>query len=328
MTSLSSSGQRLVHRRINVDRLPPDLDTLLSGRLLLCSTLLFTRLLMAQHLPQGLPAPQTESSVQATVPALLLSDIHFEPFADPGKVPALVAAPTGKWPAILAGPPSADQEQRFAALQSTCHARGEDTSYTLLQSSLHAMQAHAAGAAFVTLSGDLIAHAFSCKYNSLIPHPKPREYEAFVAKTLEFVMASLRTAFPNIPIYAALGNNDTACGDYQLDARVRSSPLSVQPFCRTCLPRNRRPLSRPLLWAATTAPCCPRLWGRPGSSSSTISTWLINTLPVAERPIQQKLTSSSAGRGGNSPSRGKTTKGCGSWATYRPELMPTPPQPR
>ena len=190
-----------------------------SCRLLLWSTLLFTHFLMAQNLPQGLPAPHTESPVQPTIPALLLSDIHFEPFADPGKVPALVAAPAGKWPAILAGPPSPDQEQRFAALQTTCHTRGVDTSYTLLQSSLHAMQAHAAAAAFVTVSGDLISHAFSCKYNTLFPHPKPSEYEAFVAKTLEFVVTSLRTAFPNIPIYAALGNNDTACGDYQLDAR-------------------------------------------------------------------------------------------------------------
>jgi sphingomyelin phosphodiesterase acid-like 3 len=190
-----------------------------SCRLLLCSTLLFTHFLMAQNLSQALPAPHTDSPVQPTIPALLLSDIHFEPFADPGKVPALVAAPAGKWTAILAGPPSPDQEQRFAALQTTCHTRGVDTSYTLLESSLHAMQAHAAGAAFVTVSGDLISHAFSCKYNTLFPHPKPREYEAFVAKTLEFVIASLRTAFPNIPIYAALGNNDTACGDYQLDAR-------------------------------------------------------------------------------------------------------------
>jgi sphingomyelin phosphodiesterase acid-like 3 len=190
-----------------------------SCRLLLCSTLLFTGFLMAQNLPQGLPAPPTESPVQPTVPALLLSDIHFEPFADPGKVPALVGAPAGKWPAILAAPPSPDREQRFAALQTTCHTRGVDTSYTLLQSSLHAMQDHAAGAAFVTVSGDLISHAFSCKYDTLFPHPKPREYESFVAKTLEFVIASLRTALPNTPIYAALGNNDTACGDYQLDAR-------------------------------------------------------------------------------------------------------------
>ena len=72
---------------------------------LLCSTLLFTHFLKAQNLPQGLPASHTEAPVQPTIPALLLSDIHFEPFADPGKAPALVAAPAGKWPAILAGPP-------------------------------------------------------------------------------------------------------------------------------------------------------------------------------------------------------------------------------
>jgi sphingomyelin phosphodiesterase acid-like 3 len=155
----------------------------------------------------------------AQTDALLLSDFHFEPFADPGKVAALEAAPAANWAAILASPPSPDKEQRFAALGSSCHSRGLDTSYTLFSSALHAMQAQAANARFVTVSGDLISHSFSCKYNTLVPHAKPGEYEAFVTKTLEFVVASLRTTFPDVPIYAALGNNDTACGDYQLDAR-------------------------------------------------------------------------------------------------------------
>jgi len=155
----------------------------------------------------------------AQTDALLLSDIHFEPFADPGKVPALQAAPVAQWSVILAGPPSADQERRFAALQSSCHSRGLDTSYALFESSLRAIKAQAANARFVTVSGDLISHAFSCKYTSVFPNAKPGEYETFVTKTLEFVVASLRANAPNVPIYAALGNNDTACGDYQLDTR-------------------------------------------------------------------------------------------------------------
>ena len=31
-------------------------------------------------------------------------------------------------------------------------------------------------------------------------------------------MEELRASFPGMPVYVALGNNDTGCGDYQLDA--------------------------------------------------------------------------------------------------------------
>ncbi len=37
-------------------------------------------------------------------------------------------------------------------------------------------------------------------------------------KTVSFVMGELRGRFPGMAVYAALGNNDSACGDYQLDA--------------------------------------------------------------------------------------------------------------
>ncbi|WP_058187999.1 metallophosphoesterase [Terracidiphilus gabretensis] len=154
----------------------------------------------------------------AGVTALLVSDVHFEPFWDPAKVPQLAAAPASEWKTILAAPPSADQAQRFAALQQTCNARGVDTNYTLLASSLKAMRARAADAQFVTISGDLISHAFSCKWMAAMPNAKPAEYEAFVVKTLEYVLSSFRTEFPATPVYAALGNNDSSCGDYKVDA--------------------------------------------------------------------------------------------------------------
>ena len=162
-------------------------------------------------LPAALPTHQT-------IPALLLSDIHFEPFWDPGKVSQLAAAPVSAWKAILAAPPSADRQQRFAALQQTCHTRGEDTSYPLLESSLQAMRTHAAGAKFATVSGDLIAHAFPCKYSALFPHSSPEDYRAFVEKTLTYVMEELSSTLPGMPVYTALGNNDSDCDDYRLDA--------------------------------------------------------------------------------------------------------------
>jgi sphingomyelin phosphodiesterase acid-like 3 len=154
----------------------------------------------------------------ATVPVLMVSDIHFEPFWDPGKVAQLAGAPVSGWKSILAAPDSGDREQRFNALEKSCRARGVDTSYALYASSLDAMRADAAGAKFVTVSGDLIAHSFACKYKAMFPRGSAADYRGFVEKTIEFVIGSLRENLPGVPVYAALGNNDSDCGDYELDA--------------------------------------------------------------------------------------------------------------
>ncbi len=164
---------------------------------------------------------RSANSAQAesrTIPALLVSDIHFDPFHDPARVHELAAAPVTEWRRILASPPSSDQPQAFAALQQSCNARGVDTPYALLRSSLQAMRARQQDAKFMTVSGDLIAHAFTCRYRTLFPGSKPSDYEAFVVKTLSFVVEELRASFPGMPVYVALGNNDSGCGDYELDA--------------------------------------------------------------------------------------------------------------
>jgi len=153
-----------------------------------------------------------------TIPALMVSDIHFEPFWDPGKLPQLSAAPASAWKGILASPASPDREQHFRAIEETCKVRGDDTSYPLLASSVQAIGKDAAGVKFVTVSGDLISHAFTCKFGAAFPKAAPGDYRAFVQKTIDFVVDTLRGALPGVPVYVALGNNDSDCGDYKLDA--------------------------------------------------------------------------------------------------------------
>jgi sphingomyelin phosphodiesterase acid-like 3 len=166
-----------------------------------------------------LPEARSEASAPKTVSALFVSDLHFDPFWDPGKVSRLVTAPVGDWNAILSTPPSPDQQQRFVSLQETCHARGVDTSYTLLMSSFRAIEAHAHETKFIAASGDLIAHAFSCKYRALFPQSITDDYKKFVEKTMSFVLMGLRGTSSAVPVYVALGNNDSDCGDYRLDPR-------------------------------------------------------------------------------------------------------------
>jgi sphingomyelin phosphodiesterase acid-like 3 len=187
-------------------------------------------LLLVGLLPAGSADAQNtplHDSASRNIPAFFISDIHFDPFHDPAKVPQLVAAPVSQWASILSTAPSPDQQQAFASLQKTCDTRGVDTPYALLESSLKAMQTSQPDAKFITITGDLIAHSFSCKYTTLVPESNgagsngaggnPAGYQAFVLKTIAFVLQQLRSGFPGVPIYTALGNNDTACGDYQLD---------------------------------------------------------------------------------------------------------------
>jgi sphingomyelin phosphodiesterase acid-like 3 len=155
---------------------------------------------------------------QETISALMVSDIHFEPFLDPGKAVQLAAAPASAWRGILAAAASADREQAFKAIEEACKVRGDDTSYPLFASSLLAIGKDAAGVRFAAVSGDLISHAFTCKFNAAFPKAAPGDYRAFVEKTIDFVVDELRGALPGVPVYVALGNNDSDCGDYKLDA--------------------------------------------------------------------------------------------------------------
>ena len=169
--------------------------------------------------PAQSPDPQTEPApAPATIPALFLSDIHLDPYADPAKVAKLNAAPASDWPAILAAPASATQAADSAALQKTCPVRGVDTPNVLWLSSLHALHANAAQAKFVTLSGDLLAHSFDCKFKALLPAAPHADYVAFTEKTIRYIVTGLRESLPGVPIYVAMGNNDSGCTDYQLDA--------------------------------------------------------------------------------------------------------------
>jgi len=175
----------------------------------------FPVLLLATSLTALAAQPPTAAP---TIPALFLSDIHFDPFSDPAKVTKLNAAHAVEWGAIFAARSSPTQTQDSAALQKACPVRGKDTNDVLWQSSLYAIYSHAYAAQFVTLSGDLLAHSFDCKYKTLLPAASHADYLAFAEKTIRYVVTTLQATVSNkVPIYIALGNNDSGCTDYQLD---------------------------------------------------------------------------------------------------------------
>ena len=169
----------------------------------------------AQSKPQS-PAP-------AKISVVMLSDLHFDPFHDPDKIPLLAGAPISKWNSILSMPDAADQAVRFASIQETCKAKsGTDTPYTLLRSSLDAAKAQSPAAGFVTLSGDLLVHDLDCRYRAAMSAPADTADDqsvskAFAEKTTDFVIDQIQAAFPKVPVYVALGNNDSRCNHNRLD---------------------------------------------------------------------------------------------------------------
>jgi sphingomyelin phosphodiesterase acid-like 3 len=191
-------------------------------------------LLLLPFAPLALAAPAAPPA--RTVPVLMLSDIHLDPFHDPAKFAELRAAPASGWAAILYAPASPTQPADFAKLQTACNAKGVDTPAALLASSLHAEQHQQPSPLFVTVSGDLMAHQFDCRFHTLAPSATPADYETFAAKTVAFIALQLHQTFPHSPIYFSLGNNDSGCVDYREDPNSSFLQADAQSFASAAAP--------------------------------------------------------------------------------------------
>lgn len=134
---------------------------------------------------------------------LSVSDIHFDPFADPAIVAKLEAADGSQWDAIFA-----------TSTVTAFSTYGSDINDPLLRSALGEMQKQLPSPAFVLISGDFLAHKFDKTYQQYATDKSQAAYTAFVAKTMAYVASHFRKAYPGVRIYPTLGNNDSDCGDY------------------------------------------------------------------------------------------------------------------
>jgi CDP-glucose 4,6-dehydratase len=230
----NSSTLRLAGNRLQVPHLRQSIST--RRRRAAC-------FLLALFLAPALCAPaQTRQSqsaaTSATIHALFLSDVHLDPYADPAKIARLNSAPASDWPAILAAPDSPTQAADFDTLQKACPVRGIDTPNVLWQSSLAAIRSSAPRVQFVTISGDLLAHRFDCKYRTLIPGATPASYLAFIHQTIRYIVKSLQQTLPGVPIYIAMGNNDSGCTDYALDPTEDKFLAGTVPIVVAALPAD------------------------------------------------------------------------------------------
>jgi len=146
------------------------------------------------------PAAVAQSG-PATGRALLISDIHLDPLADPAIVKQLIAAPVAQWEAIF----QSSQQKSFSPY-------GSDSNYRLLASTLDEASAQEPFD-YVIFTGDALRHNFSQAF--VAAGGTSDQYPAFATKTEAFVVQELQNRL-KVPVLAALGNNDSSCGDYQI----------------------------------------------------------------------------------------------------------------
>ena len=67
------------------------------------------------------------------------------------------------------------------------------------------------------MPGDFLAHNFIQKYQTYTGDKALQHYRSFIDKTFMFLSSQLKQTFPAIPVYSAIGNNDSYHGNYYTD---------------------------------------------------------------------------------------------------------------
>jgi len=160
---------------------------------------------LARSLPNGDPALLSRPGAGMF---LLLSDIHFDPYADPAILEQLGVKPL---PACQAA-------------ASTSFSRfGSDTNFPLLKSTLDNAAETAASNHihydYVIVTGDFLAHKFDTRFHQCVGGGA-EAYQKFSTDTIGFVDAQIAKSLPGVPVFAALGNNDSDKGDYAQPSRA------------------------------------------------------------------------------------------------------------
>ena len=175
-----------------------------------------------------------------------MSDLHFDPMADPGLVDQLTAAEPEQWSAVL-----------DSSRDRSLGRYGRDSNWVLLRSALRQMAETLPEPAFVLISGDFLAHRSRQEFDAAARDNSDAAYRVFVRKTMQFLGQQLEQTFPATTIIPALGNNDEECGDYQLQPGG--------PFLTDTLPILRR------LVGSTGSPSFDRDWQSYGNYSARVS---------------------------------------------------------
>jgi sphingomyelin phosphodiesterase acid-like 3 len=242
----------------------------------------------------GQEAPGVFNAGQGQGTFLILSDIHFDPFADPAIVPKLAASKVEDWESIF----------RSSSVQAFSQY-GSDSNYPLLASVLTAAREYAARQRYdyVVFAGDYLVHRFREKYRQQVGGNE-EAYRQFVAKTMTFVSRMIQQSFPTLPVFGTLGNNDSVCGDYRLSPGgsflasvakewkvLASDRAAMNDFAtggfymvpHPSVPSQELIVLNSTFWSASYQDACGSTPGDPGAAELNWLAWKLYQVRVAKK---------------------------------------------
>ena len=134
-------------------------------------------------------------------PAVVFSDIHFNPYDDSTIFNALVATDVSGWENIFKG-----------SAKKTPAPWGADSNYPLLTLALSSIKQNSGGSSVFIFTGDILGHYFPQQYFQFCNCQDQVAMQAFADKTVEFVMDQVRASAGDVPVVFALGNGDSYTG--------------------------------------------------------------------------------------------------------------------
>ena len=204
---------------------------------------------------------------------LHVSDIHFDPFVPSIGAKALLTTPVAGWAAYF-----------DRAADPAPSRYGSDTNHALYESSLAAIAAAVTTADFAIVTGDLLSHRFPDNTESVLGLPQgSAASNAFAVRTTLYVLQRLKETLPGKPVFVALGNNDSSCGDYRIDPGG-SYLAATREAVRDLPVRNISPtISTRATLPGAISPRAIRPWPARPSWSSTMSCGPLNMRTPAAR---------------------------------------------
>jgi sphingomyelin phosphodiesterase acid-like 3 len=133
-----------------------------------------------------------------TFPALVISDVHFNPFYDATLFSQLNSHDPSDWPGIFLSPGPTPPA-----------TWGADTNYPLLALAVQGVQRYAGSSPIVIFTGDILGHNFPNNFFTAYGSNDTTAMQNFANKTITFFGEQVRSVVGNAPIMFVLGNADS-----------------------------------------------------------------------------------------------------------------------
>jgi sphingomyelin phosphodiesterase acid-like 3 len=250
--------------------------------------------------------------------SLLISDIHLDPLADASIIKQLIAAPVAQWTSIFQ-----------SSQQKSLSAYGSDVNYPLFSSTL-VEAAMLEPFDYVVFTGDALRHNFSQAFAAA--GGTSSQFPAFAAKTAVFMVRELQRSL-KVPVLAAIGNNDSGCGDYQIPPGspflaaladeltvLRNSPEAKATFrlggffsvAHPTVANQDIVVLNSVFWSASYASCTPKP-GDPGEAEIEWLGWKLYAARLLHRGVTLVMHIPPGMDGYSSSKGGKCTNAVSFW---------------